>query len=147
MNVLVVEDDNEYVNIISEIIKSEAIQSSITICENKKDALNKISEEYFDLILLDFSIPTEQDKFDESPAHGYAVFTSARSIASGTPIIVLTGSSGDDYFTDILEQSEKSDVWGCGLEIPLVSFHQKHRLETFKNKLKPYLIYKSIERY
>ena len=140
MNILVVEDDNEYIAIISEIIKKEAAESSIVICENKKDALNKISEDYFDLILLDFSIPTEQDKIDESPAHGYAVFTSARSMAPGTPIIVLTGSSGDDYFTDILDQSEKSDVWGGGLEIQLVSFHQKHRLETFKAKLKPYLI-------
>lgn len=140
MNILVVEDDIEYVNIISEIIKTETKESSIFVCENKKDALNKISEDYFDLILLDFSIPTEQDKFDESPAHGYAVFTNARSMAPGTPIIVLTGSSGEDYFTDILDMSEKSDVWGCGIEIPLVSFHQKHRLETFKAKLKPYLM-------
>lgn len=140
MNILVVEDDAEYVAKISEIIKNEAIESSITVCENRKDALIKISEHYFDLILLDFSIPTEHDKFDESSAHGYAVFTNARSMAPGTPIIVLTGSSGDDYFTDILDKSEKSDVWGSGIEIQLVSFHQKHRFETFKAKLKPYLI-------
>ena len=138
MNILVVEDSNEYIEEISSIINTEAKDCSLTICKHLTSAMQEIKNNYFDLIILDLSIPTDDNSLDESPNHGHSVLRNARVEASGTPIIVLTGSSAEDFIESMLEMSEKSNVWGSNCEIQLVAFHQKHKLDNFPIKLKPY---------
>lgn len=83
-------------------------------------------------------IPTTNGLLDEDPKHGHAVFSHIRLEVPGTPIIVLTGSSGEEYIPTLLAHSEKSDIWGK-LPLQLVAFHRKHLLDTFPEILVKYL--------
>ena len=138
MKILIVEDDGEFLTALVEIITECKNNIEIKVAQCRDDAIELIKNCFFDLVLLDLKIPTTNQVSDENPAHGHAVFSHIRLQVPGTPIIVLTGSSGEEYIPTLLAHSEKSDIWG-GLSLQLVSFHRKHLLDTFPDVLKKYV--------
>ena len=84
--ILLVEDDKGIVVTLSEFLGSEGF--SVRSVSGQKDALAAVSEEQFDLVLLDVSL---------SDGNGFAVCSAIKK-EKGLPVIFLT-ASGDEYST------------------------------------------------
>lgn len=84
--ILLVEDDKGIVATLSEFLGSEGF--SVRSVSGQKDALAAVSEEQFDLVLLDVSL---------SDGNGFAVCSAIKK-EKGIPVIFLT-ASGDEYST------------------------------------------------
>jgi len=84
--ILLVEDDKSIIANLSEFLKKEGF--SVVNAEGQARALEIISEEQFDLVLLDVSL---------ADGNGFAVCSAIKS-ESSTPVIFLT-ASGDEYST------------------------------------------------
>jgi CheY-like chemotaxis protein len=130
MKVLLIEDDDEFVTALVEIVSEKALAVKVKVAKSRNSAEEYIKSEFFDVIILDLNIPTLDNYLDQAPVHGHSVFASIRMKLPGAPIIILTGSSGEDFIISMLEHSEKANIWGNG-SIQLVSFHRKHSLDTF----------------
>ena len=57
MRVLVVEDDLEFVSDLVSAIGS-AVKAEVVIAHSRDSALEKLSHEFFDLVVLDLKLPT-----------------------------------------------------------------------------------------
>lgn len=139
-HVLIIEDDDEFANVLSEQIAAICPLSTIQVAKNKSSAIELLKSSFYDIVLLDLKIPSDCDLQDEDPKHGHAVFTYARAQLPGTPFIVITGSPAEEFIPSLLENSGVSDIWGAGKEIPVVSFVKKYRLNTFPDVFKSYCI-------
>lgn len=139
INILIVEDEQDYIDEIIGMINEIVAHSNCDIAKNKDEALQAIKSNFYDLILLDLRIPSS-DGTETDSAHGYQVLSEARVIASGTPIIVLTGSSAEEFIPTLMAQAEKQDVWGEGTLLPMIAFHQKHKLDSFPQLLSSYIL-------
>jgi len=138
LNVLIVEDEAVFANAVEDELRKLELEVKVSVAHSQ-DAANKlIIDEFFDLIILDLKIPTHDNSANEAVSHGIAVFTNAKAIAPGTPILVLTGSSADEHIEVIVNHSERKDVWGEGRSIPIVDFLKKHRLGELPEKLIAY---------
>jgi len=131
MKLLIVEDEDLYINVLKDIVSQYDPKAECSFVQSKESALGKIEGEFFDLILLDLNIPTVNGAQDGDPAHGHAVFAQSRVVAPGTPVIVLTGSSAEEFIPSLVEHSNKIDVWGEGAPVQMVTFHAKHKLDSF----------------
>lgn len=131
MRLLIVEDNEDFIDALKGIVSQFDPHAQCSFAQSKESALAKIEGEFFDLILLDLNIPTVDGAQDGVPAHGHAVFAQSRVVAPGTPVIVLTGSSAEEFIPSLLEHSNKIDVWGEGAPVQMVTFHAKHKLDSF----------------
>ncbi|RYZ91575.1 MAG: response regulator, partial [Proteobacteria bacterium] len=130
MNVLLIEDDPDFITALVEIVNDSGDNVQIKVASSRNSAEQFLTSDFFDLIVLDLNIPTLDGELDQDPAHGHSVFASSRLQSPGTPVIILTGSSGEDFIHSLLQHSEKADIWGSGTS-PLIAFHRKHSLDTF----------------
>src|SRR5664279_1719736 len=99
-NILLVEDDQQITTLLHLHLNSPS--HSVTSCERGKDALKKIEQSVFDLIILDITLPD---------ISGLQICKQLRDQANKTPIIMLTSRSdesdkvlalemgADDYIT------------------------------------------------
>ena len=85
--VLIVDDDEAVLNILNKVVKSNGI--SAVLVSSGEEALKKISEERFDLILLDINM---------HGINGFEVIEQLRNDKNTTPIIVVSGRK-DDFDT------------------------------------------------
>lgn len=85
--VLIVDDDEAVLNILNKVVKSNGI--SAVLVSSGEEALKKISEERFDLILLDINM---------HGINGFEVIEQLRNDKNTTPIIVVSGRK-DDFET------------------------------------------------
>jgi CheY-like chemotaxis protein len=138
IKILIIEDDPVFFDALSELVSDVCVSASITHVSNQEHAFEIIERCVFDLILLDLSIPKYSESFDDHPEYGHEVLTTARRVAIGTPIIVLTGSTAEPFITSMLKLSESTDIWGSGKRHQLVSFHAKHKLDSFHEILSEY---------
>jgi len=138
LKLLIVEDDSDFVIELIGIVNKLDSNAECAVAGSRDSALEKISSEFFDLLLIDLNIPTVDDALDGNPVHGHSVFANARVNASGTPVIVLTGSSAEEYISSLLENSTITDIWGSGIPVPTVAFHKKHKLDSFPSVFKTY---------
>lgn len=139
INLLIIEDDLLFIDALKGIVNSLGGAIFITVAQSKESALASIRDKFFDLIILDLSIPTTDGALDGSPVHGHAVFATARVESFGTPILVLTGSASEEFIPSLLQLSEKDDLWGCGTPLPMVAFTPKHMLDRFPTSLNEYI--------
>lgn len=139
MKILIVEDDVDFISALAQIISKYTIKPDIVIAESQELAFELIDAQVFDLIILDLNIPTKKGALDGNPVYGYAVFTTARLGAPGTPVIVLTGSSAEEFIDSMMSLSGNTDIWGSGTPIPIVVLHKKHKLDAFPAVLSKYL--------
>ena len=84
--ILLVEDDAEIVGVLMEFLRSEGF--SVENASGQREALQKIRERDYDLLLVDISL---------ADGNGYAVCAAART-EKDTAVIFLTASA-DEYST------------------------------------------------
>jgi CheY-like chemotaxis protein len=125
MRVLIVEDQEEWVDAITRVAEKLSPRPLLTFAGSRDAARALVDEEFFDLIVLDLKIPTSDGALDEDPSHGFAAFTFARERAPGTPILVLTGSQAEDFVSDLLSAAQKVDIWGSKTPVGTVALIKK----------------------
>jgi CheY-like chemotaxis protein len=131
MRVLVVEDDEELVLDLANAIASVAGKPEVLIAHSRDSALESLSQEFFDLVVLDLKIPAADGHLGATTEHGLAVFTKAQQLAPGTPICILTGSPAENFIPDLLRRQHHVDIWGDGLKVGVVQFLKKWDFKEF----------------
>lgn len=135
MRILVVEDDAEFSQEVLAIIGGMPGTPEATLARSRDSATEFLEDVYFDLLILDLTIPAAEDDKDRSALHGHHVFRFARTIAPGTPIIVLTGSPAEDFVPTMLNETHQVDIWKTGVPISTIQFIRKVNFDTFPNEL------------
>jgi CheY-like chemotaxis protein len=137
--VLVVEDDPDFISAVQEVLRGLSPGAIAQVAQSRDAALALLAAEFFDIIILDLKIPTVDGALDADSQHGLAVFRKAQAIASGTPIVVLTGSPAEDFIQDLLGSARQVDVWGENHNVLTVDFLQKYKFDRFPEMMRPRL--------
>jgi CheY-like chemotaxis protein len=123
--VLIVEDDEDFVSELVSSIASVSANVDVTIARCREWACQLLDEQFFDFAILDLNIPTQERGLDADPDHGKFVFHHARIATPGTKLLVLTGSPSDDFIADMLAQKHDADIWSEGSKTGTVEFLRK----------------------
>jgi CheY-like chemotaxis protein len=138
MRILLVEDDRDFVDGIKP--RLEAIGNVVVTVAESRDAafgiLDNLPNVFLDIIVLDLMLPTSNGLFDAFVEHGQAVFSRAVQCAPGVPIILLTGSSFEQFARKLLRTARQEDVWGEGQNISTVDIFAKTDVLEFLDHMK-----------
>jgi CheY-like chemotaxis protein len=137
MRVLVVEDDQDFVEELTITLARLLGPPEVTVARSRDSAYALLTREFFDLLILDLKIPTVDTALDADAAHGRAVFGRVLQVAPGTPVFVLTGSPAEDFIGDMLTGARHVDIWGEGREHGTVSFLKKNMFAEAETRLAP----------
>jgi CheY-like chemotaxis protein len=124
MNILIVDDDSGDVYFLRELLTdAEAEPTRLVHVETLATALQKVQEEQFDVILLDFFLPGSQ---------GVESLCRLREHATDVPIVFLTGLKDDDLGRQMLEGGAqgylvKGEIEGTELLRTLHEIISQHR--------------------
>lgn len=139
MKILIVEDDEEYIQNIRTTLSSIRSDIDFSYAKSRNSAMDSIGSNFYDLMILDLKIPTIDGALDDEPEHGYAIFEFARENSPGTPLFVLTGSPAESFIEKLQENINQVDIWGGG-QLPTSRFLPKHKYGSkFKELVTPYL--------
>ena len=126
MNILIVDDDSGDVYFLRELLTdTEAEAARLVHVETLATALQKVQEEQFDVILLDFFLPGSQ---------GVESLCRLREHAPDVPIVFLTGLKDDDLGRQMLESGAqgylvKGQIEGAELLRTLDDVIARHRMQ------------------
>ena len=136
--VLVVEDDDDFVEEIRNILGGLPGEWNIDVARSRDEAFARIdASDFLDLVILDLKIPTASGRLDAEPVHGYSVFDKIRTVAPGTPIFVLTGSPAEDFISELLNNQQQIDIWSEGRKTGNILFLKKYRVNECHGILEP----------
>lgn len=124
MKVLLIEDDLAFSESLIFRIKSLTPNIRITECRDKESGLRQLKEIFFDLIVLDLTIPVSANQPAMSSTNGQEIFYAANELAPGTPIRILTASEPDQFVLDLVAAGEPVKPWGS-LRIPEFKYFKK----------------------
>lgn len=137
VRVLVVEDEADFVEELQQVFAELEQPIDVKVATCRDAALTALSDDFYDLIVLDLKLPTVADALNADPTHGHAVFAHAGSVCPGTPILVLTGSSVEDFIPRMLASKQQTDIWSEGRTVGSVDFLQKYKFDEVPEKLRP----------
>ena len=137
LHVLIVEDNEDFVEELYETINRLPGGSKIQIAGSRDQAYKMLDDCFLDLVILDLKIPTVSGALDADPVHGHAVFNRIRSIAPGTPIFVLTGSPAEGFIPELLRNHQQIDIWSEGKKTSTILFLKKIEIDKCYEKLIP----------
>jgi CheY-like chemotaxis protein len=137
MRIVVVEDNQDFLADLVPALSALPGAPEVKAAASRNVALVLIEQEFFDLIVLDLTIPTIDGALDAAIEHGNAVFAKSQEIAPGTPIFILTGSSADEIFSSLLERKETVDIWGEQARRGTVDFLPKRLFDELTAKVSP----------
>lgn len=140
MKILIVEDDPDYAKYITRDVQKINAHSEFVYATSRDEAMAKLAPgNYYDLIVLDLSIPTLEGALDALPVHGNSVFATAMSTTPGTPVFVLTGSPAAPFVGQLTANVNQKRIWG-GDTLPTIEFLEKYNYgDSFPEKIAPYL--------
>lgn len=145
LHVLIVEDDDDFVEEIREIVAALPGQCDVRVAGSRDQAYTMLEDGFLDLVILDLKVPTVSGALDADPEHGHAVFNRVRTVAPGTPIFVLTGSPAEDFLSDlVLKNQQQIDIWSQGRTTGTILFLRKYDIDKCPGHLRP--IAEAIER-
>lgn len=133
MKILFVEDNLTYAKSVKEAFASGLVQIEHAI--SKDQAINSLQKNFYDLILLDLTIPPSEESLDKASEHGQEVFYAALGLAPSTPVYFLTASQPDSFTISLLAHSQKLDLWGCGTLYQTVDYKTKDRADLLIDKI------------
>ena len=136
MRLLIVEDRAEYLESVEAIVKRAAPNALMTICKSRDSALSALSAEKFDYAILDLKIPSADGDVDVETAHGRAVYEWLKASSIGTPVCFLTAFGTEDFIADCFADAKPADIWGSGVEEPMVRMVPKGRVLELETILK-----------
>lgn len=136
--ILLVEDDPRGVRTVVEVLSALPGRVSPVVVAHRDAALAALEQEFFDIMILDLSIPADGAGGAAQPEFGFAVFGRAKEVAPGMPIVLFTGSSTEEFVEDIVEKKQTIEVWGAS-KVHTVAVQKKLRLEEFGATLLPFV--------
>ena len=125
VRVLLVEDEEDFFEQVRDVCLEFDPQCEIHWARSRDSANQLISEEFFDLTILDQKIPTIDGALDAHVDHGRAVWDELHRLASGTPVLIHTALSADDIIKRIVRRSHEQRIWGCDKKFPTVDHLRK----------------------
>jgi CheY-like chemotaxis protein len=134
MKILFVEDNQTFAATIEERLRRIPHVEPLTV-GSRDEAVAALRGRYFDIILLDLTIPTQPGALDASKEHGQAVFYDAKLVADGTPIYFLTGSEPDTFALSLARQGQSVDLWGSGRQIPTIDYVTKEAADQLVTRI------------
>lgn len=138
LHVLIVEDDDDFVDELRETITALSGNWDIRVAVGRDQAYEMLEDGFLDLVILDLKIPTVSRALDADPEHGHAVFNRIRTVAPGTPIFVLTGSPAEDFLSDlVMKNQQQIDIWSEGRKTQTILFLKKYNIDKFPGILAP----------
>ena len=144
LHVLIVEDDEDFVEELREIIENLPGDNNTRIAVSREQAYEMLKDGFLDLVILDLKLPTISGALDADPEHGHAVFNRIRVEAPGTPIFVLTGSPAEDFIGELLSNQQQIDIWSEGQKTGTILFLKKFDIDKCPEILMP--VVQAIER-
>ncbi len=119
MKILFAEDNQDFAASVKYELEKVVGQGNVTLAISKESAAQAISDNFYDLFILDLCLPLTDEGLDADVAHGEAVFGSCQAHASGTPVCFLTASSTERFVIGLLNKySLRKDYWGSNEEFP-----------------------------
>jgi CheY-like chemotaxis protein len=126
MQILLVEDNKAFAKSVGDSLGKHG---TVVQAESRDSAIDLLRSSFFDLIVLDLSIPTSDNGLDRAPEHGQSVFYSAQDLAPGTPVFILTGSDPDEFSLSLARYGQRVDLWGTGEPMPTIDYYVKDRVD------------------
>ena len=128
MRILLVEDKPDFAEEIDGALR-KIDGCDVIWKQSKVSALAAISEEPFDVVLLDRRIPSEDGFLDDDASHGWEVFDNIYWQFPGTSVWFLTGTEDSDFAVDLLnEYGRNGDIHACGREDSVYRVFWKRRM-------------------
>lgn len=91
INILAVDDDREFLTLLHDVLKEEGYE--ISIAESMTDAIEKIKDTLFDLIITDKNMPEPK---------GADLINEIKLISPASKIIVLTGFGDIESYLELM---------------------------------------------
>ena len=86
LRILHLEDDPDFVSLVSDMLKEEGLPAEMTPTHTFKDFISALDEKAFDLILADYSLPT---------CNGLQALQVVREKDPNTPFVLISGTIGE----------------------------------------------------
>jgi CheY-like chemotaxis protein/GNAT superfamily N-acetyltransferase len=134
MRVLFVEDNKTFADTMESSLR-KIVGTSVTVAMSRDSALAALHDHFFDIIVLDLAIPTQDDALDNAPEHGQTVFYDARRLSPGTPVYILTGSEPDEFALGLARYGNQVDLWGTGQLLANIIYYAKERADELLDEL------------
>jgi hypothetical protein len=129
MKILFVEDHLSFGPSMADILREIPGVGRVDLYRSKAMALEMLSQEFYDLLILDLTIPANEGDLDIAPEHGQAVFYEAIKVCPGMPIFILTGSEMDDFIKDLVRHGEQADLWGARTKKNTLDYFEKENAD------------------
>jgi len=126
MNILIVDDDSTDVRFLQELLTEAGAGSSRLVhVENLRTALQRLQEELFDIVLLDFFLPGSQ---------GPESIHCLREQTPDVPIVFVTGLNDEDLGRQMIKSGAqgylvKGQIEGAALLRTLHDIIAQHRAQ------------------
>ena len=91
INILAVDDDKEFLTLLHDVLKDEGYE--ITVAESMSEAIAKVKDVLFDLIITDKNMPEPK---------GADLINKIKSISPDSKIIVLTGFGDVESYLELM---------------------------------------------
>ncbi|MFX1350318.1 MAG: winged helix-turn-helix transcriptional regulator, partial [Promethearchaeota archaeon] len=133
LNILLIEDNSADIRLIEELLKTSAdFKFDLESYPRLSDSLNKLKTKYFEIILLDLTLP---DSDRES------TLERVLSVTNTIPIIILTGLDDKEFALESLQKGAqdylvKNELTGPGLIRSIIYAIERHRIESDKTREK-----------
>lgn len=112
MRILLVEDNIGFAEDIVRALMDRG-DCDVVWAKSRDSAKKQLGENSFDLMILDRSIPTDDNVLDDDVAHGWAVFLEVREHFPGLPVWFLTATEDPDFASEITnEYARQGDIHG-----------------------------------
>jgi CheY-like chemotaxis protein len=137
LKILIVEDEVEFSDYLTKLIRDIDERIAVTIVGSRDDALCAISDanKFYDFITLDLNIPSAIGGIAKSPNNGLAVLGECRHLCPGTPVLVLTASSNVKMISAFLDSSHQIDIWAEGSLRPTIGHLEKEDIDQLGEKI------------
>src|SRR5437868_6533047 len=86
LRILHLEDDPDFVSLVSDMLKEEGLAAELTSTQNFDDFVAALQDHAFDLILADYSLPT---------CNGLQALNAVREKDQNTPFVLISGTIGE----------------------------------------------------
>ncbi|MGN8144033.1 response regulator [Pseudomonas sp. 22105] len=139
LNILIIEDEPDFVAEIKRRVSSLCREPVFTVAAHAEAAAELLKNCFFDLVFLDLKLPTANESLDSDPQHGKDLLDLARTVAPGTPVFMLTGSSAEQFLPEMMALNHQVDIWGQGKTLSLIGFQPKHRVNNLDALITPYI--------
>ncbi len=125
--VLLIEDSDVVVGQVHDWIQANSPGCILEVVGDRDAAINCLLEtdNEYDLIICDLSIPTREGSLDARPEYGLQVYEVAHLQHPGTPCLFFTGHADDIDTYDHLGAGGLDDMFGSGALVPMVRLIRK----------------------